>query len=217
MRWCGRATCGAASRPSTERRSPPPRTRAGRRSPRWRCRSATADALHSLHGTANLADDNDRRRSVGDVPYSTVQYFGFTLRAPAIAAIVAGVAFAWWRGVRRWGLPVVVAGVLVAVFAAGPIFGLPLIGRYVRTPAALLAVFAGVGVSGWAALPPSRARFRWGLLALALIGLNVAYVPRTADMLQAIRDRRDREARFYGDLRALARAPATRAAFARCP
>src|SRR4029450_3087938 len=38
------------------------------------------DALHSLHGTAALADEQDRRRHIDQVPYWTVQYFGFALR-----------------------------------------------------------------------------------------------------------------------------------------
>ena len=177
----------------------------------------TGDALHSLHGTKALAEENDRRRSLGDVPYWTVQYFGFTLRLPVIGAIAVGLFFAWWKGLRRWGLPVVVAVLLVCFFAAGPIFGLPLIGRYVRTPSALLAVFAGLALTGWARLAPSRERFWWGIVALVLLAGNLAYLPRTTEMLSGVHDRRDRESKFYGDLRSLARDPATRAAFARCP
>lgn len=177
----------------------------------------TGDALHSLHGTAALADENERRRSVGDVPYWTVQYFGFTLRAPVVGAIAVGLGFAWWRALKRWGLPVIVAGVLVAVFAAGPIFGLPLIGRYVRTPSALLAVFAGLAIAGWSMLAPSRARFWWGLVGAVILAGNLAYIPRTATMLDSVRARRDRESKFYADLHELADAPRMRAAFARCP
>ena len=51
---------------------------------------------------------------------------------------------------------------MIAVFAIGPIFGLPLIGRYVRTPAILLALFYGAGGVRLAAAPePASARARW--------------------------------------------------------
>ncbi|MCW2992230.1 MAG: hypothetical protein JWM73_2824, partial [Solirubrobacterales bacterium] len=108
----------------------------------------TGDALHSLHGTADLAAENERRRTLGEVPYWTLQYLGFTLRLPILIGIVAGVFFAWRRGIRRAHVPLVVAGLLVLGFAAGPIFGLPLIGRYMRTPSMLLAVFYGAACFG---------------------------------------------------------------------
>ena len=44
----------------------------------------TGDPLHSLHGTAALAEEADRRRSLEDVPYWTAQYFGFALREPLL-------------------------------------------------------------------------------------------------------------------------------------
>ena len=45
----------------------------------------TGDPLHSLHGTADLAEEVGRRRKVTQVPHWTAQYFGFTLREPLIA------------------------------------------------------------------------------------------------------------------------------------
>ena len=47
---------------------------------------------------------------------------------------------------------------MVAVFAVGPLFGLPLIRRYIETPAVLLTVFYGLAVAGWTLLPAGRAR-----------------------------------------------------------
>ena len=45
---------------------------------------------------------------------------------------------------------------MTVVFMIGPFFGLPLIGRYVRTPAVLLALFYGLAVCGWMLLDPGR-------------------------------------------------------------
>lgn len=177
----------------------------------------TGDALHSLHGTQELADDNDRRRTIGEVPYWTVQYFGFTLRLPILLGIPVGLWFAWRRGLNRWHVPLVVAILLIAAFAAGPVFGLPLIGRYIRTPSALLALFYGLACFGWTLLAPSKARFRWGLAGLVCIGFSIAYMPSLVDKLDGLRGRRDRDAAFYSGLRTLAHDPAVVAAFRACP
>src|SRR3954470_10820737 len=55
----------------------------------------TGDPLHSLHGTAELAVAADRRRHVWQVPYWTVQYYGYILREPLVAAIPVGLLFAY--------------------------------------------------------------------------------------------------------------------------
>lgn len=177
----------------------------------------TGDALHSLHGTAELAEENDRHRSLSDVPYWTAQYLGFTLRLPILAGAAVGIAFAWRHSARRWRVPLVVAALLVAGFAAGPIFGLPLIGRYMRTPSMLLAVFYGAGCLGWLALPPSRARTRWAIAGMASLAAGLAWMPSAVGRLDELRERRDREARNYGALRELARSDRLEAAFAACP
>jgi hypothetical protein len=72
--------------------------------------------------------------------------------------------FAWRRGLRDSHLPLVVAGLLILGFAVGPVFGLPLIGRYMRTPATLLIVYYALACAGFTLLAPSRERFRWGLV-----------------------------------------------------
>jgi hypothetical protein len=178
----------------------------------------TGDALHSLHGTSELAEDNDRRRFVHQVPYWTAQYFGFTLREPLVLGVPVGLFFAWrHRRDRSAALPLAVAAAMVAVFALGPFFGLPLIGRYVRTPAMLLALFYGLAVVGWRMLPAGAARERWKIAGVVTALASVAFLPWHAGMLSAMERRFDRDGQLYGDLRDAARAPAVTAAFARCP
>src|SRR5215210_8150687 len=114
----------------------------------------TGDALHSLHGTAALAETVDRRRDPLTGPYWTAKYLGSTLREPLALGIPVGLLFAYRRRLDRAVLPLAVAIAMLAVFLAGPLFGLPLIGRYVRTPAVLLSLFYGLAVFGWRILPP---------------------------------------------------------------
>jgi hypothetical protein len=176
----------------------------------------TGDPLHSLHGTAQLAVANDRRRHLWQVPYWTVQYFRSIVREPLMVAIPIGLVFAYrWRLRQAW-LPLVAAATLTAVFVIGPAFGLPLISRYLRTPAELLALFYGLAVAGFTLLPPSRARTRWTVAGVVSLGLSVAFLPWHVDKLRALRDRTIREGRLYGDLEQVARAPVVRAAFAAC-
>src|SRR4051812_3973738 len=126
----------------------------------WACADwwVTGDPLHSLHGTAALAEEADRRRHLRQVPFWTAQYLGFTLREPVIIALPIGLFFAWRYRLRQAILPLAAAATTTAVFAIGPVFGLPLIGRYVRTPSVLLALFYGLAVFGWQLLPEGRER-----------------------------------------------------------
>jgi hypothetical protein len=176
----------------------------------------TGDALHSLHGTADLAAANNRRRRIDQAPYWTAQYLGYALREPLVIGVPIGLAFAWLNRRRRAVLPVAVAVLMTLVFAAGPLFGLPLIRRYMETPAVLLALFYGLAVAGWTRLPPGRLRTRWKALGIFAAALSIAWLPWHAQMLDTVGKRISSDSRLYGDLRDAGRAPAVRAAFASC-
>jgi hypothetical protein len=174
------------------------------------------DALHSLHGTAELADEQDRRRHIHQVPYWTLQYFGFTLREPLVVGVPVGLAFAWLYRRRAGTLPVVVALAMTLVFAIGPLFGLPLIGRYLRTPAILMSLFYGLAVCGWALLPQGRARRGWFYAGMLALALSVAFLPRHFNMLEGLDNRIERDGRLYADLRGVGTALDVRAVFNGC-
>jgi len=176
----------------------------------------TGDPLHSLHGTAQLAEDNERRRSITQVPRWGAAYLAFTLREPLILGVPIGMAFAW-RHRRRQGLLVLAVVVaMLAVFAVGPLFGLPLIGRYVRTPAILLALFYGAAVFGWRLLPSGRDRTTWLWIGVFALALSTAFIPRQVDMLRGLDRQFARNSHLYADLRDAAQAPAVREAFEAC-
>jgi hypothetical protein len=176
----------------------------------------TGDPLHSLHGTAALAETVRRRRYVSQVPFWSIKYFGFTLREPLLVGIPIGLAFAWRHRRKRAVLPVAVAVAMTLVFAIGPIFGLPLIGRYIRTPSILLTLFFGLALFGWMQLPKGRERSLWLAGAAVTGGVFLAFVPSNLSMLEGLHTRSVREGAFYRDLRRVGLAPRVRAAFARC-
>jgi len=176
----------------------------------------TGDPLHSLHGTAKLAEAVDRRREIDQAPYWTAQYFGYTLREPLVVGIPIGLAFAWRFRRREAILPLAVVVAMTAVFMLGPLFGLPLIGRYVRTPSVLLALFYGLAVCGWLLVADPRARRLWLGLGILAATLSVAFVPWHVGMLADLERRLDRDGTMYAELREAARAPAVRRAVQGC-
>lgn len=176
----------------------------------------TGDPLHSLHGTADLAEQVKRRRDLTQVPFWSLKYFGYTLREPLLVGIPIGLAFAWRHRRARAALPVAAAVAMTLFFAIGPLFGLPLIGRYIRTPAVLLTLFFGVALCGWAWLPRGRER-NWWLAGAAIAAIAfLAYLPSNISRLDALRTRSDREGALYADLRRVGEDLRVRGAFARC-
>jgi mannose/fructose/N-acetylgalactosamine-specific phosphotransferase system component IIC len=176
----------------------------------------TGDPLHSLHGTADLAQEVDRRRSIGDVPYWGLRFFAFTLREPVTVGVVVGIAFAARHAWKKARLPLAVIAAMTAVFAIGPIFGLPLIARYIRTPSVLLALFFGLALVGWTTLPKTRERTGWLLAALATAALFIAFLPSNVDQLHALHTRSAREGGFWRGIEDAGGAKPVRAAFERC-
>ncbi len=176
----------------------------------------TGDPLHSLHGTANLAEAVDRRRSPEQAPYWTLQYFGHTLREPIVAGLPIGLFFAWRHRRREMLLPLAAVTAMVAVFMVGPFFGLPLIGRYVRTPSVLLTLFYGLAVFGWMLLPYGRERRIWLGVGIFTAALSIAFIPWHARMLGDMRENLRARAHVFADLRDAGRAPAVRSAAKAC-
>lgn len=176
----------------------------------------TGDLLHSLHGTSALAEEQNRRRHLNQVPFWTAKYFGSTLREPLVVGVPIGLAFAWLYRRRAAALPIATAVAMTAIFAIGPLFGLPLIGRYIRTPAVLLSIFYGLAVCGWLLLPHGPARRRWLGIGALTAALSVAFLPWHVRMLEDLGHRIHRDGKLYADLRAVGRSPTVRQAFDVC-
>jgi hypothetical protein len=133
-----------------------------------------------------------------------------------VVGVPIGLVFAWFYRRRAGTLPVAVALAMTFVFAIGPLFGLPLIGRYLRTPAILMTLFYGLAVCGWMLLPEGRARRGWLIAGMVALAASVVFLPRHFNMLEGLHNRIDRDGRLYADLRDLGTAPSVRTAFDAC-
>jgi hypothetical protein len=106
---------------------------------------------------------------------------------------------------------------MTVVFAVNPVFGLPLIGRYLRAPSLFLALFYGLAVAGWLLLERDHPERRvWMAVGVVAALLSVVYVPWHLDRLDRLHDRYANDGPMYADIRSAGESPAVRAAVASC-
>jgi hypothetical protein len=168
----------------------------------------TGDPLHSLVGTRDNAQTLERTTGLQEVPLTAPRRLGEILREPVLFGAAGGglLALAWLRPRALLGAA---AGVVaIAAFCVLAAAGLPILGRYLLLPAAILAIFCGAGAFGWASLPRGdRHRRPWAWFGVATLVLLVLFTPAQVDRLQALRRALDRQDRIQSDLAALVRVP----------
>jgi len=164
----------------------------------------TGDPLWSLKNTRHTASELGRVTGIANVPQYIPRRIGEILQAPAlVAAALGGVLSLLW--LRRRALPGAAAGVIaVLVFAVFATAGLPINTRYAFLAAALLCVFAGAGLTGWANMPRGDPRRRWWMAAAALAAVAlVAFAPSQYRSAHRELDKLARQQGIEGDLLAL--------------
>jgi hypothetical protein len=170
--------------------------------------AVTGDPLHSLLGTRDNARTLERITGLGEVPLTAPRRLGEILREPVLFGAAGGglLALAYLRDRARLGAAAgVVAIIAFCVLAAA---GLPILGRYLLLPAAILAIFCGAGAFGWACLPHGDPRRRpWAWFGVATLVLLVVFTPAQADRIRALRHALERQDTIQADLAALVRVP----------
>lgn len=163
----------------------------------------TGDPLHSLTGTRHGAEVLERTTGLTAVPTVMPRRLGEILRADGLFAAAAGglLVLAFMRRSAR--LPIAAGFASVAAFCVLAVAGLPILGRYLLLPAALLAVFAGAGSFGWLKLPRDHPwRRRWSVIGVAtLLGFAVlapAQASRIQDLHQAMKTQQEILADLHG-------------------
>jgi hypothetical protein len=132
---------------------------------------------------------------------------GEILREPALlgAAVGGALSLLWLRERARLGA---IAGVLgIVAFSVLATAGLPILGRYLLLPAAILAIFCGAGLLGWMELAPDDRRRRpWQALAAITALTFVVFAPGQADRIRALRVALRIQDNIQADLRSLVKA-----------
>jgi hypothetical protein len=164
----------------------------------------TGDLLHSLSGTRDTAETLGRPRGIGDVPQIMPRRLGEILRLPALAGGGAGLLWALWS--RRGGarVPAALAVLGGAAFVMFGFAGLPLIGRYLFLPAAMLSILFAFAALGWLDVGAGEARRRWAIGGVALLVLFCAFAPANVSGLDDMRAGIQLRGRIESDLRELA-------------
>ena len=141
----------------------------------------TGDPLHSLTGTREGAEVLQRKTGLTAVPTVVPRRLGEILRADGLLAAAAGgiLVLVFMRKAAK--LPIAAGFASVVAFCVLAVAGLPILGRYLLLPAALLAVFAGAGVFGWTRLERAHPwRTRWmaigAVCALAIVALTPSQI-----------------------------------------
>lgn len=148
----------------------------------------TGNPLYSLTETRETAALLERRTGLVNAPTIVPWRLGEILREPALVAAGGGGMLSLVLLRRRIALGAI-AGILsmvsFCVFAAA---GLPLLGRYLLLPAAILAIFAGAGVLGWLSLDHGqRGRREWAAFGMGALVLFAIFVPDQVARLDRLR------------------------------
>lgn len=144
--------------------------------------AVTGNPFWSLTNTRHTAGTLQRVTGIQNVPQYIPRRIGEVLRPPVLlGAAVGGVLTLLW--VRRRATLAASAGVIaVVVFAGFATIGLPINSRYGFLADAILCIFCGAGVFGWALLERGdRHRRIWQIAAVVVAVALVGYIPATVN------------------------------------
>ena len=149
----------------------------------------TGNPLHSLTGTRENVATLGRKTGLGNVPLYLPRRIGEVLREPVLAGAAVGVALTAWLAPRRARLPLAAGALALAAFVVLAAAGLPIITRYTFAVDAIAVCFCGAAAFGWLLLPREHPwRWRWAAIGIAVLALQVVFVPSQVDRLRGTRD-----------------------------
>ena len=160
---------------------------------------------YSFTGTRDTVETLERQTGPVDLVLYGPRRLGEVLQWPGMVGALGGIVLgvAWLR--RRSATGVAAAALALGAFAILACAGLAIIPRYTMLAAAVLAVFAALGLLGWRLLERDHPwRRAWQAFAVVVALMVVIWIPNQYDLLHRVDVDLSNQARIEGDLTDLA-------------
>jgi hypothetical protein len=160
---------------------------------------------YSFTGTRETVETLDRQTGPVDLVLYGPRRLGEVLQWPGMVGAFGGVVLGLAFLRRRSAIGVAAAALALGGFAILACAGLAIIPRYTMLAAAVLAIFAALGLLGWRLLDHDHPwRRAWQAFAVLVALMLVAWGPNQYDLLDRVDTDLTNQARIEGDLNDLA-------------
>jgi hypothetical protein len=160
---------------------------------------------YSFTGTRETVDTLARQTGPVDLVLYGPRRLGEVLQWPGMVGAAGGVALGLAFLRRRSAIGVAAAALALSAFALLACAGLAILPRYTMLAAAVLAIFAALGLLGWRLLEQGHPwRRTWQAFAAVVAVMFVVWAPNQYDLLHRVDVDLTNQARIEDDLNALA-------------
>lgn len=161
----------------------------------------TGSPTYSWTGTKETVETLERQTGPVDLVLYGPRRLGEVLQWPGMVGALGGVALGLAFLRRRSTLGAAAAALALGAFALLACAGLAILPRYTMLAAAILAIFAGVGLLGWRLLEPGHPwRRRWQVFAAIVLAMFLLWLPNQWDLDSRVDTDLTNQARIESDL-----------------
>jgi hypothetical protein len=161
----------------------------------------TGSPTYSWTGTKETVETLERQTGPVDLVLYGPRRLGEVLQWPGMVGALGGVVLGLAFLRRRSTLGVAAAALALLAFAILACGGLAILPRYTMLAAAILAIFAGVGLLGWRLLEPGHPwRRRWQVFAGLVLAMFLVWLPNQWDLDSKVDTDLTNQARIEEDL-----------------
>jgi hypothetical protein len=161
----------------------------------------TGSPTYSWTGTKETVETLERQTGPVDLVLYGPRRLGEVLQWPGMVGALGGVVLGLAFLRRRSVLGVAAAALALGAFALLACGGLAILPRYTMLAAAILAIFAGVGLLGWRLLEPDHPwRRRWQVFAALVLAMFLVWLPNQWDLDSKVDTDLTNQARIERDL-----------------
>jgi hypothetical protein len=161
----------------------------------------TGSLTYSWTGTKETVETLERQTGPVDLVLYGPRRLGEVLQWPGMVGALGGVVLGLAFLRRRSTLGVAAAALALGAFALLACGGLAILPRYTMLAAAVLAIFAALGLLGWRLLEPGHPwRRRWQVFSALVLAMFVVWLPNQWDLDSRVDTDLSNQARIERDL-----------------